>query len=108
MNTDLQNPIDDDELTTKILKIHSDCNHRKTISDKLENENIYISKNMIDLILKGCDVCFKVNIKYIKSAQYIKTTFPGEIFAFDLIEIKKDMRIIVAIDYFSRFVFEKS
>ncbi|KAG0434267.1 Pro-Pol polyprotein [Dictyocoela muelleri] len=62
---------------------------------------------MIDLILKGLYLCCKVDSKYIKSSQYIETTFPGKIFAFDMIEIKKDMRIIVAINYFSRFVFAK-
>ncbi|KAG0441136.1 Pro-Pol polyprotein [Dictyocoela muelleri] len=69
--------------------------------------NIKINQKILEKILKLCKICCKEDNKYLKSANFIKTTFPGEIVSIDLMEINKNTRIIVAIDYFSRYIFAK-
>ncbi|KAG0441496.1 Retrovirus-related Pol polyprotein from transposon [Dictyocoela muelleri] len=96
-----------EDLVKKILEIHKNYNHRKNIENLLNDENIKISKKELNEIFKKCDVFCQADKKIIKTANYVKTKFSGEIMAFDIMEIDKNREIIVGIDYFSRFTFAK-
>lgn len=94
-----------EELSAKereILELHSNNNHRKGIRDLLNKNGIDISESRLRLILNRCDVCIRKDKKYIKSAEYDKTSKPGEIFAVDILQINAKEKVILGIDYFTR------
>ncbi|KAG0437177.1 hypothetical protein DMUE_3841 [Dictyocoela muelleri] len=88
-----------------VLQLNRENSHRKSISDILKRKNINVSSKRLYEIFKKCEVCAKSDRKNVKPAYYIKTELPGERMAFDILEVEKNKRIIVAIDYFSRYVF---
>jgi hypothetical protein len=97
----------DENIKKNVLQLHIRLNHRKNIKKECEDEKIKISENDLRRILNCCEVCLKYDKIYSNGSEYIETNEPGEIVAFDLLEIKKNQRIILGIDYFSRKLFEK-
>lgn len=45
--------------------------------------------------------------KYYKARNYIDTDRPGQILGIDILEVTKNERVLMAIDYFSRKLFAK-
>lgn len=94
-------------MSEEIIKFHEKVNHRKNILKDLESIGIIISQSKLKNILKKCITCIKKDKSQYKAGRYIDTERPGEIMAFDLMEAKKNERIIIGIDYFSRKIFGK-
>lgn len=88
-------------------EINERCNHRKTISEELEKEDIKISKEQMKQILDECMICKRWDPNVDNASGYVRIDRPGEVLAVDLLERGPKERVIVAIDYFSRFVFAK-
>lgn len=91
----------------KVLQLHETLGHRKNLVKPLERIGVKIQKTMLRNILKNCIVCQEMDIKTGKNCKLIKVSRPGEIVGVDLLEISKRKRVVVMIDYFSRFVFAK-
>lgn len=89
----------------RVLNIHKDRNHRKNIMKLCKKHEINLSYKEIRNILKQCEICNRMDRKTGKSCIYVKTSKPGERVGIDLLEISKNDRIIVAVDYFTRKVF---
>lgn len=96
---------DNFEIEEKVLQIHEQNIHRKKIKQELQNQNIYLSQNKINQILKKCETCTKKDRDYKKSAQYFETFSPGEVFAVDIMDLMKKWKAVVGIDYVSRKMF---
>ena len=94
-------------MNKQILKIHEENSHRKDLRDKLEKIGISASEHIIRKIVNSCEICMRKDSKIGKSAKHVKTERPGEIVAMDIMEIKKGVKVIMAIDYFSRKLFAK-
>jgi hypothetical protein len=92
----------------EILKIHELFGHRKNISNELNRKGINISeRNLRNIILK-CKVCLHKDRKNYKAKGFVETNFPGEKVGVDLMEINSNEKVIMGIDYFSRFLFAKN
>lgn len=62
-------------------------------------------KNQIGYLLKNCEKCQIYNRKNISKGDFVTTSRPFEKVALDLIDMRKEgMYIMIAIDYFSRFI----
>ncbi len=81
--------------------------HRKSIFELVKNEGFEVKENQLENIKKMFGLS-KMDIKRHKKYGFVKTLEPGKILGIDLIEISKTQRIVMAIDYFSRFLFCKS
>ncbi|KAG0440792.1 hypothetical protein DMUE_1489 [Dictyocoela muelleri] len=89
-----------------VLIIHKENAHRVSLINILREQGINYSHRKLKNILINCDVCSRIDKNNEKTAIFVETDFPGEKMAFDIMEIKQNQRIIVAIDYFSRFAFQ--
>ena len=89
----------------KILSIHENFNHRKTIKDKLIDVGIEISSRKLKEILEKCLICKRKDTDRNKGGKYIQTNKPGEIVAVDLMQINEKEKVILAIDYFTRKIY---
>lgn len=58
-------------------------------------------------IIKGCNTCIRKDKSDWKSGKYVETERPGELVSFDMLEIEKNKRIIIGIDYFTRKLYDK-
>ncbi|KAG0437706.1 Pol polyprotein [Dictyocoela muelleri] len=94
-------------LESKILAIHYENRHRKNIYDLCRAESSFITNKLISESPKNCLKCCQNDKKVVKGANLLKNMYPGENMGFDLLEVKKNKYIAMAIDYFSRFAFEK-
>ena len=104
-STRLEIPEREEELSIseqKILKIHEQYNHRKTIREKISELGIEITSKRLKEILEHCIVCRKKDADRSKGGKFIVTSRPGEIVAVDLMQINEKEKVILAIDYFSR------
>ncbi|KAG0431912.1 putative uncharacterized transposon-derived protein F54H12.3, partial [Dictyocoela muelleri] len=101
---DMENEMD---IIEKIIKIHENLSHRKTIIDEIKKNNIDLSAKKIKEILESCIICKMNDKKKIKVKGFNFTSFPGENIAVDILEFKKGVKILTAIDYFSRKIFAK-
>lgn len=90
----------------KLFENHVRLNHRKEIKKDLEKVGIVVSPRMIK-VLEGYLICLEKDRKLIRLDIFIRTFFPGERVALDILEIKKTL-IVLAIDYFTRKVFGKA
>ncbi|KAG0419635.1 Gag-Pol polyprotein [Dictyocoela roeselum] len=88
-----------------VMKIHKDLSHRRNIFSEISKEGIEISNNRVNEILKECPKCIRKDRKFQKSSEYCETLEPGEIVAIDIMMLDKNQKVILAIDYFSRFLF---
>lgn len=77
------------------------------INENLKNAGIHVSERQLKNTLAKCIVCLKTNNKRENSCQYIEVQNPGDKLSIDVLEITPTCKILVAIDYFSRFVFAK-
>lgn len=91
----------------KVLEVHEDLNHRKTIGKELKKMGVSISENELKRILTKCFVCAKKDKLYGRFVNMVETTRPGELVSIDMCEISGKERIIVMIDYFTRKVYAK-
>lgn len=91
----------------KILQVHKNMGHRKSIEKDLKTNNINISKKKLRNILKQCPECQRKDTKPYKIKGFVKTSYPGEKVGIDLLEISKKQKVLILIDYFSRYVFAK-
>lgn len=91
----------------EIFLIHEKMNHRKSILKDLENRGIKVSKSELEKILQKCETCKMHDKKYFKSLKHVNTEKPGEKFAVDILELTKNNKYILGIDYFSRKLFAK-
>jgi hypothetical protein len=96
-----------DLLKEKILSIHLKFCHRKNILEQCKGEGIVVSKNDLDRVLKECEICLRKDEHRFSSKAFIQTQRIGEIVAFDFLEIAKNQRVLLCIDYFSRKIFGK-
>lgn len=94
-------------LEKEILNYHQKKNHRKNISEDLKKIGINTSKYLLNKILKQCLECKMKEKKSQRSGYFIETSFPGERVAADILEISKNTKVLVIIDYFSRKIFAK-
>lgn len=98
-----------EDIDDKILRYHYTMNHRKAIKDDLEKEtNLKFSKNKIRNVLKRCLTCKKKEKQVNKTCKFIETFYPGERIGIDLLEVTKNVWVIVAIDYYTRKIFAKN
>ncbi|KAG0438460.1 Pro-Pol polyprotein [Dictyocoela muelleri] len=91
----------------QIIKLHEKYGHRKDIFNLIRRDYLGFTANELNVILKKCKICLMKDKKNVKNAKFIHTERPGELVAFDLMEVKKAEHIIVGIDYFSRYAFAK-
>lgn len=91
----------------KVLKIHENVGHRKGIKKELQAEKILLNNNQIRKILRGCESCQRKDPNNYKVKGFVRTTFPGEKVGVDIMEISPKEKIIMAIDYFTRYLFAK-
>ena len=91
----------------RVLDIHMEYHHRKDIVDILSKKGIDMKKGELRRILKNCRECLEHEGKRVITGEHVLTSYPGEVMACDLMEIKQGKRIINAIDYFSRKLFSK-
>ncbi|MGL6119850.1 MAG: hypothetical protein ACRC0V_05030, partial [Fusobacteriaceae bacterium] len=82
-------------------------NHRKNINLELEKQGYSIKPSEIKNILKNCETCIRKDKNYIKTCDFVYTNTPGELFAVDILEISKNERVVLGIDYFTRKLFGK-
>ena len=95
------------EIRDMVMKTHeANCN-RKNIYEKLPPMEGKISKDYVRKILKDCETWKRNEDKVWESAKFVKTTYPGEIVAFDFLEISRGERILLGIDYFTRTLYGK-
>ncbi|KAG0420595.1 Retrovirus-related Pol polyprotein from transposon gypsy [Dictyocoela roeselum] len=73
----------------------------------MQKEISYDAMKLVKEALKKCYECCINDKKRAKSSNFIETSFPGERIGLDLLEVRKNSYIAVAIDYFSRFAFAK-
>ncbi|KAG0418701.1 Transposon Ty3-I Gag-Pol polyprotein [Dictyocoela roeselum] len=85
-----------------IMDYHVKTNHRKSIQKDLKKINIRDTCANISKILDNCTVCQKKDKKFIRSGDFIKTSTPGEMMAFYILEINKGDLVLLKIDYFSK------
>ncbi|MGL5692012.1 MAG: RNase H-like domain-containing protein, partial [Bacteroidales bacterium] len=88
-----------------ILKIHKDMGHRKGILDEIKEKGIFITSKKLKEILGRCEVCKRKDKKYEKTNKFIETSFPGEKFAVDIMEVENGEKIVLGIDFFSRKIY---
>lgn len=93
------------ESMEKIKELHKKLGHRKTIFKNIIEEGINASQKEIREILRDCEVCAKKDKKIGKKARLIRVDKPGELMGADMLDIGKEEKIIVMIDYFTRKVF---
>jgi hypothetical protein len=99
---------EEEKLEKKVFEYHKRMCHRKTTLVHLKKElKIEISKEKLKKILNKCIVCKRKEGKPGKSCKFIHTTFPGEKVGIDLMEVTRNQRIVVAIDYFTRKIYAK-
>lgn len=91
----------------KILRIHEELNHRKIIGENLSKGGIIISANKLSEILNKCEVCSRKDKLKLKTCQYIAVEKPGDRVGIDILEIKANDKVVMAIDYFSRKLFAR-
>ena len=90
----------------KIIKLHIELNHRKTIKEILKIAGIEIRTNKLKEILEKCETCKRKDIKIRgKSGKFIETYYPGEIIGVDILQISNKEKVILGIDYFSRKIY---
>ncbi|KAG0438674.1 Retrovirus-related Pol polyprotein from transposon [Dictyocoela muelleri] len=84
-----ENTLDKDKFIKKILKLHEQFSHRKNITKKLEEHDIFVSKNELKRILIYCKICNEYDKKIKSKFSFIKTFNVGERVGCDILEIKK-------------------
>lgn len=99
--------VEDNLKIKKILDVHKDLGHRKTILKELLKERIQVSESELRKTLLKCESCTRKDKKRGRSCSYIETSRPGEIVGVDMLEITDRQRIIVLVDYFTRLVYAK-
>lgn len=99
--------IDTQELREKVLGIHKNFMHRKSITKELREAGINITSELLQKILKECEICECYDAKRITKAGFIHTNSPGELVSGDILELERGKLIINIIDYFSRYLFSK-
>ena len=92
----------DDEFE-KVMKIHVEFNHRKTILPHLKKEGFNISQKKLTEYLESCIKCAENYNKNVKSANFYVTKEPGEVLSIDTMSVDKRYSVVLAIDYFSRY-----
>jgi hypothetical protein len=90
-----------------IMNIHEKLNHRRIILNEIISQGIVISKNELDKILSSCMVCKKKERKIGKTCEYVNIKKPGERIGVDILELTHGDKIVMAIDYFSRYLWAK-
>ncbi|MGL5706922.1 MAG: reverse transcriptase domain-containing protein [Aeromonas sp.] len=95
------------EMIDEIMKVHEKFNHRKTLNEELKQLNINISQTKLLNILSNCIVCKRKDTKRGKTCKYISVLKPGEKIGIDILHLDQKIKIIMAIDYFSRKLFAK-
>ena len=107
LESDILSRIEDDNNEEKILKIHEEMSHRKNIRNNLKNQGINMTETGLRNILENCEKCNVVDKVYLKSSKFVVTSFPGEIISTDLMDINKEYKVMIAIDYFTRKIWGK-
>ncbi|KAI5163519.1 hypothetical protein NEAUS03_2335 [Nematocida ausubeli] len=90
----------------KVIKIHEELNHRKSITPDLVERGINITSLELKKILESCRTCLERDNQFMKHNNYIDTTLPGELMGIDLMEYMNKY-VVVMIDYFTRRAFTK-
>jgi hypothetical protein len=90
---------------SKILEIHKKLNHRKTITENLNDEGIIATKEYINKVITGCEICQRKDKKINKTCNFVEVSKPGDRIGMDVLELIAGEKIITAIDYFSRKIF---
>lgn len=91
----------------EVIRLHENLNHRRNIYDLLRKNETNIKLTKAKEIIDSCMTCKRKDVKIGKSCNYVLTERPGEKIGVDLLEISKKERVIVAIDYFSRKIFDR-
>ncbi|KAG0440167.1 Pro-Pol polyprotein [Dictyocoela muelleri] len=99
---------DTKDVENEIMRLHEKFGHRKTITNILRDNNINIPFEKLNYILNKCETCLMKDKQYVKNSNYVRTSKPREMVAFDLMEVDRGKHIIVGIDYFCRFRFSMS
>jgi hypothetical protein len=86
----------------EVMQMHVNKNHRKNIYQDVIKKGIKLSENKVREIIKGCEVCLRKDFKYDKTNKFVFTQDEGEIFGVDLMEVSKNERLVLGIDYFTR------
>jgi hypothetical protein len=102
-----KNKDEDAKKRNEILNIHERLNHRKTIMKDVERMGHSINEKELSEILKCCDVCIKKDRQKVHTCHFNETTYPGEKIGVDILDIGKNKKVVMAIDYFSRKLFAK-
>ncbi|KAI5183164.1 hypothetical protein NEIRO03_0786 [Nematocida sp. AWRm78] len=92
------------EIAGKVLKLHEELYHRKTILKDLESRGIKISVKELRGILATCRTCLERDNQFSKHNAYIDTSAPGELMGIDLMTYQKG-HVLVMIDYYTRMAF---
>lgn len=93
---------DRETMKKRVMEIHYANDHRK---DKALYMNLKVMESDLKLILDECIECIQTNPKMLYKGRYVNTNKPGELIAFDFLELKKGVYILLAIDYFTRMAF---
>ncbi|KAI5168284.1 hypothetical protein NEIRO03_2560 [Nematocida sp. AWRm78] len=95
------------EMADKVLKLHEELHHRKTISKDLESRGIKISAKELRDIMATCRTCLERDNQFSKHNAYIDTSAPGELMGIDLMTYQKGY-VLVMIDYYTRMAFAQN
>ncbi|KAF9752783.1 Transposon Tf2-6 polyprotein, partial [Nosema granulosis] len=100
-----------EERNELIEEIHTDLNHRgvKATHYKLKQKYYWPGmKDSVTRILKECETCQVANRKTKGGVEFVTANRKGEKFAIDIMEIGEPRRrILIGIDYFTRYVYAK-
>lgn len=98
----LQEVKEGEVISEEIMKIHERMFHRKNIMKELREVGIKATEKELKEVLSKCEKCQEVDKKYKKAWKFRETSKPGELVAMDILELTKNKRILLAIDYFTR------
>ena len=70
-------------------------------------ENINISSKKLKEIYESCEICKRKDKKRYKTKGFVETYYPGEKVGIDILQIGPKEKIIICIDYFSRYLYAK-
>ncbi|KAM0680780.1 hypothetical protein GINT2_001054 [Glugoides intestinalis] len=73
----------------KILKIHEEFNHRKTIESQVKETGVEIKGSGLKEVLRKCLVCKWKDASRKKQGKHVETMEPGEIVAADVMQVNE-------------------
>lgn len=89
----------------RVLKVHEDFNHRKTIESQVKEIGLEISGSKLREILGKCLVCKRKDTTRKNPGKHVETKGKGEVIAADVMQVNEKEKIVLAIDYFTRMIY---